>query len=265
MLADIMDPQSHTSRSHDSEGPQQLELLTSGIVHDFNNLLTSIMGQSSLALRQLPADSAARVYIEKAMKAAEYASLLTHQLLVHARGDFLRVETIDLNELVRDNVSLLNCAFLKGIDLELNLAPQLPEVVARRGHLQQVVMNLVINAAEAIQVRKGKVVIRTGKQRFVTEHDHLASDSKQPLLGEYVFLRVADTGTGMDEATLNSIFSPHFSTKQHGRGLGLTAVREIVDSYHGGITVESKLGRGTTFTAFFPSDQNEFQPRRPVH
>lgn len=265
MLADIMKPKP----SHRADKAQQLEtlgLIASGIAHDFNNLLTSIVGQTSLALATLPPENAARPHIEKAIKAAEFAAALTHQLLAYASGSQSQSELIDLNQLISDNVAVLSMALLDGVILQLDLAPHLPPLKVKRAQMQQLVMNLIINAAESIQSLPGTVMVRTGKQVLLPGNIayQFVNGRKLPP-GEYIYLQVCDTGSGMDEGTLAHIFDPFYTTKPNGRGLGLSAILDIVNTYRGGISVESRVGQGTTFTILFPRyyDEGRFMP--PIH
>ena len=266
MLADIMEPKSPHRAESQTQQLETLGLIASGIAHDFNNLLTSIVGQTSLALATLPPENAARPHIEKAIQAAEFAAALTHQLLAYASGSQSQTELIDLNQLISDNVALLSMALLDGVILQLDLAPHLPPLKVKRAQMQQLVMNLIINAAEAIQSRLGTVTIQTGKQMLLPGsiiYQFVNGRKLSP--GEYIYLQVRDMGTGMDEETLAHVFDPFYTTKPNGRGLGLSAILDIVNSYRGGISVESKVGYGTTFTVLFPRcyDESKFIP--PIH
>ncbi|MCA9901804.1 MAG: hypothetical protein H6654_12685 [Ardenticatenaceae bacterium] len=235
---------------------QQLEtigFLATGIAHDFSNLLTSIVGQTSLALATLPQDNAARSHIEKAMQAAEFAAELTRQLLTYANSEDAPNELIDLNQLINDTIGLLNTTLLNGLSLQLDLANNLPPIEAKRAHMQQIIMNLIINAAESIENGQGIVLLRTGIE-ILREHDnrYKFANGRSPLPGSYTFLQITDTGCGMSCQQLQKIFSPFFTTKPTGRGLGLSTVLDIVSFYQGGITVESQPQLGTTFCIFLP-------------
>ena len=235
---------------------QQLEtigFLATGIAHDFNNLLTSIVGQTSLALATLPQDNVARSHIEKAMQAAEFAAELTRQLLTYANAQNVPDELLDLNELIDANISLLNATLLNGVMLQRDLTPNLPPIEAKRAHIQQIVMNLIINAAESIEGGNGIIVLRTGRE-MLREHDkrHTFVNGRSPHPGSYVYLQITDTGCGMSSQQMQKIFSPFYTTKPTGRGLGLSTILDIVNLYQGGITVESKPNLGTTFCIFLP-------------
>ncbi len=227
---------------------ESLAVLAGGVAHDFNNLLAAILGHASLALKQLPEGSPARRHVEKAAGAVERAADLTRQMLAYSgRGHFV-VRPTDLNALVRENLPLLEVALPKAVRLLARLAPELPPVDADSGQLQQVLMNLVINAAEAIGERGGSVTVSTGVRAVGAEDKALWRASGQPLEpGPHVQLEVADDGPGMDEATLDRIFEPFFTTKFTGRGLGLAAVLGVVRGHKGALSVDSAPGRGTTF------------------
>ena len=229
------------------------QLVAGGVAHDFNNLLSSILGQSSLALRHLPEDAAARLHIEKVIKAAEFAANLSNQLLNYSKGNEGAFERINLNALAQDNLSLLDATFLDGISLQMELASELPPVQAKTGQLQQVVMNLLINAAEAIHPEQGVITIRTGAHTFGKNGVYFrANHGRSPAYDDYVYLQIQDDGPGMDQATAAQIFKPYFSTKPAGRGLGLSAVHEIVQAHGGIITINSQEGNGATFTVYLP-------------
>lgn len=245
----------NTLQQHDAHA-QQLEtigFLATGIAHDFSNLLTSIVGQTSLALATLPQDNVARSHIEKAMQAAEFAAELTRQLLTYANSHDAPDELINLNQLVNDNISLLNTTLLNGVSLQLDLSPNVPPIEGKRAHFQQIIMNLIINAAESIERGNGLVLLRTGVETIRdggVKNEFVNGRSLTP--GSYIFLQVTDTGCGIEKAHLKQIFSPFFTTKPAGRGLGLSTVLDIVNLYNGGISVESQSGLGTTFCIFLP-------------
>jgi PAS domain S-box-containing protein len=236
---------------------ESLSVLAGGVAHDFNNLLAAILGHASLALKHLPEGSPARRHVEKAAGAVERAADLTRQMLAYSgRGHFV-VRPSDVNALVRENLPLLEVTVPKNVRLEALLDPEPPLVDADAGQIQQVLMNLVINAAEAIGERGGTVTVATGV-RQVTAADHaLWRASGQPLVpGCYVSLEVRDDGPGMDVETVDRIFEPFFTTKFTGRGLGLAAVLGVVRGHRGALSVESRPGHGTVFRILFaPSAQ----------
>ena len=232
---------------------ESLGLLAGGIAHDFNNLLTSILGYSDLALLALPADSLPRNFIEEVVKGARRAAELTQQMLAYSgKGRFV-VQPLVLSTLVEDTSRLLEVSISKKCVLKYNFTPNLPTVEADASQLRQIVMNLVINASEAIGDRSGVVAITTGAMHcdraYLTE---TYLDESLPE-GLYVYLEVADTGCGMSEETRAKIFDPFFTTKFTGRGLGLAAVLGVVRGHRGALKVYSELGKGTTFKVLFPA------------
>ncbi|HSD29239.1 MAG TPA: PAS domain S-box protein, partial [Vicinamibacteria bacterium] len=231
---------------------ESLSVLAGGVAHDFNNLLAAILGHASLALKQLPETSPARRHVEKAAGAVERAADLTRQMLAYSgRGHFV-IRPTDVNALARENLPLLEVAVPKSVRLEARLEPDLPSVDADVGQIQQVLMNLVINAAEAIGERGGTVTVVTGVREVTASDQPLWGASGTPLsAGRYVSLEVRDDGPGMDAETVDRIFEPFFTTKFTGRGLGLAAVLGVVRGHRGALSVESSPGRGTTFRILF--------------
>jgi len=252
---------------------ESLTVLAGGVAHDFNNLLAAILGHSSLALKQLPEGSPARRHVEKVAGAVERAADLTRQMLAYSgRGHFV-VRPTDVNALVHENLPLFEVAVPKNVRLEARLDPDPPLVDADVGQIQQVLMNLVINAAEAIGERGGTVTVATGVRDVAASDYGLWRASGQALApGRYVSLEVRDDGPGMDAETVDRIFEPFFTTKFTGRGLGLAAVLGVVRGHRGALSVESTPGHGTVFRILFaPSAQpasagavTEARVRRPA-
>lgn len=254
VLVDITERKQAEEALRQAQKLESLGVLAGGIAHDFNNLLVAMLGQSSLALTLLPEDSAVRPHILKAVSAAERAADLTQQLLAYSgQGQFL-VTPIDLNALIQENLHLLDVALPKEVELRMQLAQPLPLIQADKGQMQQVIMNLLINAAEAIGGQPGVVAVTTGDQMVSPEQVESWQHTGQPQpSGRYVYLQVTDNGCGMDAETLSRIFDPFFTTKFTGRGLGLAAVLGIVRGHKGGLQVESEPQQGTTFRLFFPA------------
>ncbi|MCB9155948.1 MAG: response regulator [Caldilineaceae bacterium] len=255
---------------HDVTGQQHMEealrhahrmegvgLLAGGIAHDFNNLLTSIMGQNALALHHLPPDASARKNIEKSMLSAKRAADLTRQLLAYAGKGQLMVEPLDLNEAILENVALMESAVPKKIDFSLSLADTLPTIQADRGHIQSIVMNLVLNAVEAIGDAAGNITIKTLARKMPRTAFESFMQAEKLTPGTYVCLSVQDSGRGMDAETINLIFDPFFSTKSGGRGLGLSTTLGIVHSHSGSMRVRSSPGSGAVFELILPVRESE--------
>jgi PAS domain S-box-containing protein len=222
----------------DTQKLESVGILAGGIAHDFNNLLTSVIGNLDFALDRLPADSAAQDFIGRARVASNRASDLTQQLLAYAgRASFER-EPIDLSEHIREITHLLNTSIPKKVALELDLAEELPAVDADAAQIQQLVMNLVINGAEACGEAPGAVRVRTSVRELAEPH---------------VVIEVRDSGCGMNEETRRRIFDPFFTTKFTGRGLGLAAALGIVRGHGGTLGVQSAQGEGSTFEVVLPA------------
>ncbi len=246
---DIEDSKRAEQRARETQKLESIGLLAGGIAHDFNNLLTGILGNASLVLDEVGPGAAARV--KSIVNGAERAAHLTRQLLAYSgKGQFF-LKDLDLSQAVREMADLLHLSIPKTVELRLDLQQRLPFVTIDPGQLQQVIMNLVINAGEAIgESRHGRITVSTGVREIDRPFVDALGIEISP--GRYIYLEVADTGHGMDEATRSKIFDPFFTTKFTGRGLGLAAVSGIVRSQQGAIAVDSAPGRGTTFAVLFP-------------
>ena len=251
-VTDIHDQKAVEQAIRETQKLESLGLLAGGVAHDFNNLLVGIQGNASLALDLVPADSKPAEYLKRVVQAGERAADLTRQMLAYAgKGDFT-IEPLNVSELVRQISDLMRPAISKKIVFDFDLADEPPSVDADAGQVQQVLMNLVVNAAEAIGDDAGRISVRTGVQELDRAYirRHLPQAGVEP--GSFAFVEVRDSGCGMDEATKASIFDPFFTTKFAGRGLGLAAVAGIVRRHQGAIQVESAPGRGSSFLVLFP-------------
>jgi PAS domain S-box-containing protein len=228
---------------------ESLGVLAGGVAHDFNNLLTGILSAAELLLRDLPGDSSLRQLAAVIKQAGERAADVTRQMLVYAGRGRSRRQPLDLNELVRENFPLTRAALPPTADVRQFLAPCLPPIHADPGQMQQVVMNLLLNAADALgNSPAGLIVVRTGTV------DVAPSPTENGLSpGRYVFLEVQDNGCGMTAEVQARIFDPFFTTKQRGRGLGLSAVQGIIHAHQGVIRLSSTPGQGTTFRVLLPA------------
>jgi len=233
--------------------------LAGGIAHDFNNLLMVIRGHAELLLDR-PAGEAdwSRSKVKQIERAADRAAGLTRQLLAFSRMQVLQPKILDLNEVVADMGKMLPRLIGENIELAMELSPDLKRVKADPGQLEQVIMNLVVNARDAMP-QGGRVSIETGNvdldEAFARRHPALAA-------GRYVMLAVSDTGTGMDSETQAHVFEPFFTTKEVGKGtgLGLATVYGVVKQSGGYVTLDSELGRGTTFRIYLPPVEASLQP-----
>ncbi len=235
-----------------SQKMEAIGRLAGGVAHDFNNLLTVINGNSELLLSALDSQDPRWNYVVDVRDAGEQAAKLTLQLLAFSRKQMLRPALLNLNDIVRDMERMLRRVISEDIEVVYHLAPTLGAVEADRNQLQQVLMNLVLNARDAMP-RGGRLTIETGSaDSDVPIRGHGATAAP----GSYVFLAVIDTGEGMDDATRQQMFDPFFTTKKHGQGtgLGLSTVYGIISQSGGTIAVNSEAGSGTTFRIYLPRD-----------
>lgn len=238
--------------------------LAGGIAHDFNNVLGSILGWAELGLADLPEEHRARQRFAKISAQAERAAVLTRQLLAFARRQVLEPQNLDINSLVSESVSLMGKVIGEHVEIELHLAERLEPAWADASQVEQIVMNLCINARDAMP-GGGKLSISTRITEVRPDVEEFRSYFRP---GRYIQLTVADTGTGMDAQTLEHIFEPFFTTKEVGKGtgLGLATVYGIVKQHNGIIDVESQLGRGTRFHVYLPvgSGVMETREKKPI-
>jgi len=231
---------------------ESLGILAGGIAHDFNNLLTAIMGNADLALMRLNPESPVFGNLQNIEKATVRAADLAKQMLAYSgKGKFV-VENLDLNLLLKEMVHMLEVSISKKAVLHFNQDQPLPQVEADATQMRQIIMNLVINASEAIGDKSGVISITTGCMdcnRSYLQDDWLDVNISA---GHYVFLDIADTGCGMDKKTMAKLFDPFFTTKFTGRGLGMAAVLGIVRGHKGAIKVYSEVNNGTSFKVLLP-------------
>ena len=232
---------------------ESLGVLAGGIAHDFNNILMSIIGNADLALMRINKESPARENLRQIETAAARAADLAKQMLAYSgKGKFV-IENLELNLLLEEMLHMLEVSISKKAVLRLNLAPHLPKVEVDATQLRQIVMNLVINASEAIGDRSGVIAITTGCMDCDKNYLKNVWLSENLGAGMYVFLEVADTGCGMSKEVLERLFDPFFTTKFSGRGLGMAAVLGIVKGHRGAIRVYSEPGKGSTLKILLPA------------
>ncbi|HIJ86195.1 MAG TPA: response regulator [Desulfuromonadales bacterium] len=247
-----------------SQKLESLGVMAGGVAHDFNNLLQAMLGNMELATMRLDADSAPLKYITTAMNSAKRAALLTSLMLTYVGKGIVARNELDLNELVRENADLLQAATPATIAMELLLS-EVPFILADAAQIQQLVMNLITNAVEAITGPAGTVTISTGVQACDQGFLNSTLLEEKPAAGRYVFLEVRDNGCGMNAETLKRLFDPFFTTKFTGRGLGMSAVLGIMRTHHGALFVDTLEGAGTTFRALFPAlDSRRTPPHEAV-
>lgn len=253
ILRDITTDKQQEEAALQAQKLESLGILAGGIAHDFNNLLTGMLAQASLAKMKLSKGLAAVDNIDRAILSAERAADLTRQLLAYAGKGKFQIVPLDLNQLIRETTGLMQTALPSQATLTMTLDEKLPLLEADRGQIQQVVMNLFINAVEALGEEGGTIMIATHFQQLTevgASHGYLVGN---PLPGPYVMLQIADSGMGMEQTVLSRIFDPFFSTKPKGHGLGLSATMGIIRTHQGALQVQSQPGRGTTFTILLPA------------
>jgi two-component system, cell cycle sensor histidine kinase and response regulator CckA len=237
---------------------QKLESLTvmaGGIAHDFNNQLAVVLGNLELALNDLPPESEAKTGIINAIRASERSVELSRQMLIYSGSHFYVSKDIHLGELLNRNVDLMKSGVPKAVSLNVENCVSLPHIHGDPDQLQRVIMNLVLNASEAIGDNSGEVTIRTRVMDCDERYLGFSCLEKKPEPGRFVFLEVSDNGCGMDAETQRKLFDPFFTTKFWGRGLGMAEVMGIVKGHHGAIILDSTVGKGTTARVLFPAQK----------
>jgi PAS domain S-box-containing protein len=236
------------NRLREAQKRESVSLLAAGVAHDFNNLLTGIMGNASMARESVGASREARNLLDNVIDASRRAADLTRQLLAYSGHGKYVVTPVSLSGMVRSIQDWIESGIPKRVSLVCEIPENLPLVEADTAQMQQVILNLVINASEAIGDQSGRIVIRTGR---------VPADLKEGHEEAGVYLEVTDTGCGMNPAIRERIFDPFFTTKFTGRGLGLAAVSGIVHGHGGSIQVSSEPGKGSTFRIVLPAVQDQ--------
>jgi PAS domain S-box-containing protein len=249
-VRDITDRKKAEDELHQSQKMEAVGRLAGGISHDLNNLLTAIATYADLLMMDLPEANAARVQVSEIKNTVEQAAALTSQLLAFSRKQVLQAKVLDLNEIVGSMEGLLKRLIGEDMELEIRKAGEPGRVKADPGQLEQVILNLVVNARDAMP-QGGLLTVETDNPTLDETH---AREAMGIGPGPYVMLTVTDTGCGMDEAVQSHIFEPFFTTKERhkGTGLGLSTVFGIVKQSKGGISVSSQPGRGTTVRVYLP-------------
>lgn len=250
VFRDVTDELALEEQLRQSQKLEAVGRLAGGIAHDFNNVLTIITGRAQFALDDLPEDAPLASEIQEVLGAADLAQRLSRQMLTFSRQEVIRPEVLDLGQLVRDTKDILHRLLGEDLNLQVSTSPDLGRIKVDRTQIEQVLYNLASNARDAMP----------GGGTLTIEADNVALDDEAPSsigpvrAGEYVLLRVSDTGTGMDEATREHAFDPFYTTKPRGfgTGLGLSTVHGIVQKVGGTIRLESEPDRGTTFEIYLP-------------
>lgn len=224
--------------------------LAGGVAHDFNNILTAILSYAELSLMKLAEDHPVRSHLVSIQAASEKAATLTHQLLAFSRRQVLEMKAVDLNKVLEGMANMLSRMIGEDVLLEMRTEAMISTIRADRGQIEQVLMNLAVNARDAM-TSGGRLLIGT---EDVDLDDTLLRTQETVTFDKYVMLSVSDTGAGMTAEVRDRIFEPFFTTKELGRGtgLGLATVYGIVKQHSGNIIVDSEPGKGTTFKVYFP-------------
>jgi len=234
-------------------GRQKLEslgLLASGLAHDFNNMQSGIIALSEILLDSPNLDAGIADEVRKIKKMALHGSQIVHELMVYAGQDDADLALVDVSALIEEIRELLRISISKGIQLKIHLSKGLPPILASATHIRQIVINLIVNASEAIGEKEG--VIEVSSSHVKTSGRHILSNGATLPDGDYLRLSVSDTGCGMSREVRRKIFDPFFTTKVAGRGLGLAVVQGIVNRYGGAVEIRSAPGKGTRFDIFIP-------------
>lgn len=239
---------------------ESLGVMAGGVAHDYNNMLTTILGNAELGLMDCSDDDPAKECFEQIKASASRSADLTRQLLDYSGKGKIHSEEVQLNQMIQETLQLVKASLSKKVDLKLNLASNLPSILGDVSQIRQILMNLIINASDSMEGNVGIINIETSVSIKDNDAFWFYSTKELERITEknFVCLKISDNGSGIDEANLTRIFEPFFSTKTSGRGLGLAATLGIVKSHQAGLKLNSKIGEGTTFFLQFPQKSDFF-------
>ncbi|MDQ6992093.1 MAG: response regulator [Mariprofundus sp.] len=261
---DVTEEKKQQEQLEHSQRLESLGVLAGGIAHDFNNLLTVIMGHASLARCHCSKDAPIAINLKQIEEASERATELCKQMLDYSgKGSFMIIP-LNLSKMILSITELLHVSISKNVTLHCHLNDQIPHIQADKAQMQQVIMNLVINASEAIGEKNGHITIHTGTIDVDKEYLKSTYINESLAPGRYVFMEISDDGCGMDKQTLKKLYDPFFTTKFTGRGLGMSAILGIIRGHHGAIKVYSELDKGSTFKLILPISEQTESPSETI-
>src|SRR5207253_8513258 len=258
ILQDITDRVRLENELRQAQKMEAVGRLAAGVAHDFNNILTVILGNTSMQLRNARLDEKLATSLNHVQCAAERATALTRQLLAYSRKQMIQRRSLPLNEVVEQTVTMLRRIIGEHIAIDMQLAPDLPPIFADPSNVDQVIMNLALNARDAMP-DGGRLILTTTRVEIDKAY---RARNNEAQLGPHICLAVKDTGHGMDTATVARIFDPFFTTKDPGKGtgMGLATVYGVLKQHGGWVEVDSAPGRGTIIRTFFPLCADGFAP-----
>jgi len=251
----------HKLQLEHSQRLESLGVLAGGIAHDFNNLLAAILGNAELARVRLDDKAATIGHIENIVEACDHAAELCKQMLAYAGKGSYALEILDVNEMVKAMGKLIRVSVGNHIALKIKLAKAVPGMEGDMAQIQQLILNFIVNSADAIGSKGGEIKVSTGVRHVERQALDKLYNGSTLKVGQYIIIEVRDTGCGMEADVVAKIFDPFYTTKTSGSGLGLSAVLGIVCGHHGAIQVHSVPGEGTAFRVYLPTTEQPFKEK----